>query len=100
MESREIKRAKMFALIEEFRSGDETQVEFCNRSGLNLFTFRYWLNRYESKSVEKPESGFVRVTGLEMTSLDEIELRYPNGVRIGLGRRADSELLAQLIRLW
>ncbi|MEI2420391.1 hypothetical protein V6O07_08955 [Arthrospira platensis SPKY2] len=58
------------------------------------------MNRYESKSVEKPESGFVRVTGLEMTSLDEIELRYPNGVRVGLGRRADSELLAQLIRLW
>ena len=98
MESRELKRNQMYALIQEYQSGEETQSEFCARVGLKLYSFRYWLNRFVKAQAQS--GGFVRVTGNVLSSQDKIELRYPNGVRVGLGRHPNAELLAQLIRLW
>lgn len=99
METREIKRSEMFALIEEYHASSETQVEFCARVGMKIYSFRYWLNRYAKHKLDGT-GGFVRVTGRVVESAGEIELRFPNGVRIGLGNHPNVDMLAQLIRLW
>ena len=98
METRETKRAQMFDIIDEYRKGEESQLEFCTRVGMKIHCFRYWLNRYRQHNESGP--GFVRVTGDSIIATGDIELRFPNGVRVGLGHHPDAQLVAQLIRLW
>lgn len=98
MEDRETKRERMFAMIEKYEQGSESQVSFCNRVGIKIHCFRYWLNRYRQQNESGP--GFVRVTGDSFIPSVDIELRFPNGVRVGLGQQPNVELVAQLIRLW
>jgi len=88
----------MRALIEEYQNGEESQLDFCNRVGINIHCFRYWLNQFRKDSQE--ENGFVRITGEAMMLSGDIELRFPNGVRLGLGLHPNAELVAKLIRLW
>src|SRR5690606_21015374 len=98
METRKTKRAQMFDLIGEYQQGEESQLEFCSRVGMKIHCFRYWLNRFRQNSQE--EKGFVRVTSESVISAGDIELRFPNGVRVGLGQHPNAELVAKLIRLW
>lgn len=98
MKTRETKRAQMLAMINEYEKGEESQIEYCTRIGIKIHCFRYWLNRY--KQARESEAGFVRVTVDSHIPSSDIELRFPNGVRVCLGQQPNSELLAQLIRMW
>jgi transposase-like protein len=98
MEERESKRAHMFGIIQEYVDGEESQVDFCNRVGIKTHCFRYWLNRFRQRDLS--EKGFARVTGESVYGDSDMELRFPNGVRLGLGQYPNAELVAKLIQLW
>lgn len=101
MRKRESKRVEMFELIETYQRSEETQMEFCKRVGMKIHCFRYWLNQYrENSRIAEDSSGFVRITTEAAMYPREIELRFPNGVRVGLGDQASADFLVKLIRLW
>lgn len=88
----------MFAIIREYLAGAETQISFCEKAGIGVQCFRYWLNKFNEE--EEHPSGFVQLTAPQDTLSEGMELCFPNGVSVRLGQRPDMEMVSQLIRLW
>lgn len=93
------KREKMALLMEEFARSGQTQKEFSASRGMALPTFNYWLRKLKDEN--GGPSGFVRVeTGTAGSGAGlQLELVYPNGVRLKT-RSTDLSLLSRLIRLY
>lgn len=88
------KTERKLALVKQWRSSGMSQKEFCLEAGIKLGTFSYWVSR--SKESEK---GFVPLVPKKDNPTKEIELIYPNGVKIKVPS-GDIGILAQLIRLY
>ena len=44
---------EMYALIERYQSSGEKQRIFCEKAGVSLTTFQYWLYRYRAEKGQK-----------------------------------------------
>ena len=92
------KQEKMFSLIEQWRAGGTTQKEFCRQHQIKLSTFGYWNTRYRRHQNEQG-GGFVQVAS--SYSSQDIEIIYPNGVRLSLSSDSGSlSMIGQLIHAW
>jgi len=91
------KREKMALLVEEFARSGQTQKEFSASRGIALPTFNYWLRKLKDEN--GGTSGFVRVETGTAGSGEQLELVYPNGVRLKTAS-GDLSLLSRLIRLY
>ena len=98
METRQEKRDQMFSIIRDYLSGTETQLVFCDRVGIKIHCFQYWLSKY--KKTQALPSGFIQLSAAQNNLPEEIELHFPNGVSVRLGRESDIHMVSQLIRLW
>ena len=85
---------EMFPLFEKWLESGERQLDFCTRHGIKVCVLSYWLKKYRSQSRSKPE-GFVPLSVLTTSSL-EIEVCYPNGVKIRAGIGIGADFLRQL----
>lgn len=103
-------RAKMFGLVEEYLSGDITQNDLCKREGIKKGTFKYWQRKYREKlkagtlkksTKKKSSSDFIplSVPVVAVPSSCELELVYPNGVRLHLNTIIDADGLSTLKQL-
>lgn len=88
------KTERMLGLVAEWRGSGMTQKEFCLEAGIKLGTFSYWVSR--SRESEK---GFIPLTPERTHQTKEVELTYPNGVKIKVAS-GDVKTLSQLIRLY
>ena len=93
---REEKAERMLKLVAAYDRSVESQEVYCDRIGLGLACFRYWLRKRQQLGA----SGFVRVRAASAEALGEVEIVYPNGVRVSLGSGVDAATLADYIRLW
>lgn len=104
--------AKMFSLVEEYLSGGIMQKDLCEREGLKKGTFKYWQRKYREeskanslkKSSKKKKvitSDFIPISVPVVTvpSSFELELVYPNGVRLHLNTVMDATGLSTLKQL-
>lgn len=98
MKTRQEKREQMFAIIRDYKAGAGTQISFCEKAGIGVQCFRYWLNKF--KETEEHPSGFVRLVPDQGALAEGMELCFPNGVSVRLGQRPDMVMVSQLIRLW
>jgi len=77
----------MYALIRKWESGNLTQQQFFNESGICKSTFGYWRKKYLKefgKEGKKDKFIPVKVTCPDHgdPNVSAIELVYPNGVRM------------------
>ena len=87
---------KMYQLVESYQQSGKSQKEFCIQSGIRLAKFNYWIRKFRQ---QQPSAGFLKIeTGLA-SEQQELEICYPNGVRLK-ATAADLSLLSQLIRLY
>lgn len=84
----------MLAMIEDWRSSGKSKKRYCLEQGINEAKFYYWYTR--SKETETPTSVFTPI--LKPSGASEIEVVYPNGVKLKVG--GDLTLLSQLIHLY
>ena len=93
------KREEMALLMEEFSRSGQSQKEFSASRGIALPTFNYWFRKLRKENEEAP--GFVRVETVAAPSPagEQLELEYPNGVRLRTSSR-DLPLLSGLVRLY
>jgi transposase-like protein len=92
------------ALVKSFKESGIPRKEYCIQHGISLATFYNWskkfreteLNRQEKfipvvihASAKRAEQDFVKNT--------EIEISYPNGVRVKLNQEMDLPMLRSLI---
>lgn len=85
--------------MEEFADSGQSQKEFSASRGIALPTFNYWFRKLRKESGEAP--GFVRVetAAVPPGSGGQLELVYPNGVRLKTAS-SDLSLIAGLVRLY
>lgn len=92
--SKEEKRMQMFTLIADWQQIGMSKKRYCAEKGINAATFYYWYTR--SKENVSSAGSFISIDNACRKS--EVEVIYPNGVRI----KADTDLslLSQLILLY
>lgn len=92
------RRDEMFEYIKEWDISSLSQLDFCEKNGINLGTFGYWRTQYLKK--EKTDSTVKVFKPIKL--LPKIEnnykITYPNGVCISLSSNIDKDELAKLIR--
>jgi len=88
-------------MVERRRSSGLTVHAFCEAENLNLATYYYWHQRLRFKeseetptlipiSIEKPGQH-------SEVNRENLELTYPNGVRISVPRHSELNLIRELI---
>ena len=94
------KRINMFALVEEWQQSGLTQVVFCENKKISPNTFTNWHNKYKQQPNALVKA-FIPVTIArnEQTSCGEIEIHYPNGVRVVLPNNSDLSMVRTFINM-
>ena len=90
------KTDKMFDLVEQWKSSGQPRKVFCEGHDLKLSTFGYWIAK--KKRTQQPSGGFMPID-VSSEPGRQVEITYPNGVRITMDN-ADLNILSQLITLW
>ena len=80
------------ALVQEYRSGDQTQRAFCRQHGIHPTTLGNWLRR---SSALVPTFAEVSVA---VEAAAPIEVDLPNGIQIRVRTTGDVGKTAELIR--
>jgi len=89
------KQERMYRLIERQQASGLTVKAFCEQEQIKLHTFHYWLR----KKRQTTSAAFIPIdTGREASHIDQVELIYPNQVRIRL-KHFDLKQIQQLIDL-
>ena len=93
-------REKMFALMQEWESGNESPRSFCSSHSMKEHVFYYWRKKY-LKSKSKPEKDFVPVSVIkeEKNDIPMVEIAYPNGTVVRLGNGTSLSMVRSLIGL-
>jgi hypothetical protein len=85
------KQRKRF--LKAFDQCGESQKDFCVARGINPGTFKGWLARRDKASAQ----GFAKVE-LPLPKVAPIEIAFPNGVRVAIGKQSNRDELIALIR--
>jgi len=82
-------------LVQRWRESGLTQKVYCQQMGIKQTTFTNWVKRCKAK----PATAFIAVAPpVDPLPLD-IELVYPNGVRLKVASRT-KHILSELIHIW
>jgi len=87
----------MFALVDQWKTSGVTQKQFCLEHGLKAGTFAYWVAK--KKRLQASAGGFALVDVRGESVVAQVDITYPNGVRISTDVW-DLSLISQLIRLY
>ncbi|EKB51207.1 IS66 family insertion sequence element accessory protein TnpA [Cecembia lonarensis] len=95
------KRQEMLKLLEEFEVSGMTQRDFSASKGMGFHKFNYWYRKLNKEQMGGDQlNGFFRVdAGTVGSSGRDLELIYPNGVKLKLNA-GDLSLVSRLIRLY
>lgn len=92
------------AMIERRHSSGQTVHEFCAAENMNVATYYYWHQRLRSKGSEETSIlvpiSFEKSTRPVEGSGDNLELIFPNGVRVSIPRNSELNLIRELIRIF
>jgi len=73
------KQEEMYTLVNEYRNSGLSAKAFSKEKGIRPSTFCYWIRK---KNDEDQPRGFLEVTKGSNRSSGELELIYPNGVKL------------------
>jgi hypothetical protein len=91
------KTETMFALVDQWKSSESTQKQFCTEHDLKVGTFAYWVAKHKHAGSENPAGGFAEVDVSGPAGSAAVCITYPNGVVVSCP--ASLPLISQLIRL-
>ena len=99
---RQRKKEEMYPLVAKWQKSGQSKLHFSQSHGLKAHTFHYWINKYEKekgvKSVANSKDKFIPLSVRSIPST-QIELSYPNGVRLQIMGQVSSDYVGQLIKL-
>lgn len=87
---------EMRPIIEKWEDSGLTKKEFCKQQGMAPSVFYYWYNKYKTQDTP---AGFVPIKIKNTTKADQLEIHYPNGVKLKLSSDISPSLLRQYIYL-
>lgn len=87
-------REDMFALVEKYLNGSQTQTDFCRDYNLSLSKFAYWLKKYR-ESQKAP--GFIPLKFKQPSIMGDTRIELPNGIAIIFNGSINTAFIAELI---
>lgn len=90
---------KMYELVEDCLQSGKSQMEYSQEAGIGYAKLNFWVCKYRKQQEPSPGAGFTKVDTLPAGEPRELEILYPNGVRLKAGG-GDLSLISQLIRLY
>ena len=105
------RKAEMYAIIDRWRNSNESQKDICKAAGVSYHVFKYWQKkqniendrREDAKNNNSPSEcvGTFIPVALESTSdFSELQIEYPNGVKISCPGSITANQLKELIKLF
>jgi len=87
----------MFTLVEQYLSGTQTVEEISKENKILSSKFKYWQGIYYTtnnrrKRNKKSPSPFTEIKSQPITNYRNIELEYPNGVKLRLSDTSGIDL--------
>ncbi len=90
-------REEMLKLVADFEQSGQSQRFFCQSAGISLAKFGYWVRKVRNE--KETSAGFLKIeTHFASQPVGQVELIYPNGVRIIVPGQ-DLKLISQLLNL-
>jgi hypothetical protein len=83
------------SLAQQWKSSGITQIDYARTNNIPIHTLRYWL--YKHKGSVSNEGSFLRLK--DLSTVNEIVLRYPGGVELRLPASTPLSVIKQLIIL-
>ena len=88
---------KMFALVEQYLEGTQTILEISKENDIASSKFKYWQGIYykthnKRKRSKKSTSAFIEIKPTRISNYKNIELEYPNGVKLRLADTSGIDL--------
>ena len=87
---------EMGPIIEKWEFSGLSKKEFCEQQGIAPSVFYYWYKKYISQD---NTGGFLPIKIKNTTHIDQLEIHYPNGVKLKLSADVSPSLLRQYIYL-
>lgn len=72
--------------------------DFCQQNGIGQAIFYYWQKKLADSQHHKPDS-FIPIKAIKYKEHSEMEIIYPNGVRLKLSPTTDLSVIRTLIGL-
>lgn len=85
-------------LVLEFLASGKSRTVFCDELNINKYTFKYWQNKL-SNETSPMKSNFIKLVDVAAEKPIDLEIIYPNGVRLKLGASTTLESIGQFIGL-
>jgi hypothetical protein len=97
---RKLRQEEMTHHIQSWKESGQGQRQYCLSNNLRFHSFYYWLKKDRKQINTTTTGGFIpiRVQGLATNTDSNIEIQYPNGVRI-LVPFMDIQFIGRLVRL-
>ncbi len=100
----------MYLAMEKWQASRLSQLEFCKREDLSKSTFGYWRKKYREEKGQPKRSRktamktFIPVevsktTEVPVLSDGQIQITYPNGVKVSCPANVDMHQLKTLISI-
>lgn len=99
-------KAKMFELVDQWRSSGLTRQAFCIKKDISIHILRYWITKYNKESTmlnttqELPVTTFSPIRVSDEPKETGYTVIYPNGVSIKCNSTIDLSALKSLIELY
>ena len=99
-QDRKLRREEMAFHLKSWKDSGQSQHQYCLSNNLRFHSFYYWLKKDRKQINTTTTGGFIpiRVQGLATNTDSNIEIQYPNGVRI-LVPFMDIQFIGRLVRL-
>ncbi len=88
---------RMFALVEQYLEGTGTVEQISSENNIASSKFKYWKGVYyktspKRKRYRRPPSTFIEIKPSGISNHKNIELEYPNGVKLRLADTSGIDL--------
>jgi transposase-like protein len=97
-QSKQEQQERMFSIIKSCKESGMSNKDFCQQNGIGQAMFYYWQKKLSETQLNKPES-FIPVSFNSDKKQAEMEIIYPNGVRLKLASSTDLSVIRMLIGL-
>lgn len=97
MEKREKKRKSMESVVRTYHSSSHKKKDFASQSGIHISKLNYWIKKVEEE--EQPGRFIAVDIPLTKTESTELEICYPNGIRIK-AVNSSASFINQLIKAY
>lgn len=78
----ELHIAKMYSLVQEYESGNQSQKEFCRSKGIKVSYLNYWIGRYRKDSMHSDIGTKLIPIEVEKSLGRQIKVLTPQGLEI------------------